>query len=264
MIFQKKWMVLLLALLMGVVLVVTGCADDAAPPADPGAAEEPEVFRYAMSGAYQPFSYFDENDNLVGFDVEIGAALAEAMGMEAEPVPTPWQALPMGLGTRYEAIIGSMTITEERLQKFDFSDPYYRSGPKVFVQADSGITSVEDLTADSTIAVLMESVYEDLAAEITDNLKFYESDMLALRELGSGRADAVITDQIVGLTNARELDLDIIAVGDILIVEEIGIAIPKGNPELLARINRALADIKADGTYLAICGKYVGGDISGD
>jgi polar amino acid transport system substrate-binding protein len=260
----KKLPLIVLTLLIAAALVFAGCGgDEPAPAGDPAA--ETEVFRYAMSGAYPPFSYFDENDNLLGFDVEIGAALAEAMGMEAEPIPTPWQALPLGLNAgRYDAIIGSMTITEERLEKFDFSDPYYRSGPKLFVRADSDIKGVEDLTRDATIAVLMESVYEELAAEYSDNLKFYDSDVLALRELDAGRADAVITDQIVGLTNAQKLGLDIVPVGDLLMVENIGIAVQKGNTELLQRINQALAEIKADGTYLAICEKYIGADISGD
>ncbi|RJX21457.1 MAG: ABC transporter substrate-binding protein [Desulforudis sp.] len=252
---------MLFVLVVGMAFIVTGCGGADTSPEPPAKA----TFSYAMSGAYPPFSYFDDNDNLLGFDVEIGTALAEKMGLEADPVPTPWQALPLGLNAgRYDAIIGSMTITEARLEKFDFSDPYYRSGPKLFVRADSNIKGVDDLTAESTIAVLMESVYEELAREYTDKLKFYDNDVLALRELAAGRADAVITDQIVGLTNAKELGLDIVSVGDLLMVEEIGIAIRKGETDLLNAVNQALADIKADGTYLAISEKYVGADISGD
>lgn len=260
---KRKLPMLLFVLVVGMAFIVAGCGGG--PDTPTPEAPEKTTFSFAQSAAYPPFSYFDENDNLLGFDVEIGYALAEKMGLEGDPVPTPWQALPLGLNAgRYDAIIGSMTITEARLESFDFSEPYYRSGPKLFVPAGSDIKSVDDLTADSTIAVLMESVYEELASEYTDKLKFYDNDVLALRELASGRADAVITDQIVGLTNAQELGLDIVSVGDLLMVENIGIAISKGQPELLAAINQALTDIKADGIYLAIAEKYVGADISGD
>lgn len=264
---KKKITVILFVLFILVLSVITaGCSGENESPAAPSGEEaQKTTFSFAQTGAYPPFSYFDEQDNLLGFDVEIGNALAEKMGLEPEPVPTPWQALPLGLNAgRYDAIIGSMTITEERLEKFDFSDPYYRSGPKLFVRSDSDIKNVEDLTADSTIAVLMESVYEDLAKQYTDKLKFYDNDVLALRELAAGRADAVITDQIVGLTNAAEQELDIVAVGDLLMVEEIGIAVRKGETDLLNAINQALAEIKADGTYQTICEKYIGADISGD
>jgi polar amino acid transport system substrate-binding protein len=261
---RRKWLVIVFALLTGVALVFAGCGAEEPDSKDPAALQQ-EIFKYAMSGAYYPFSYFDEDNNLVGFDVEIGAALAEAMGMEADPVPTPWQALKMGLDAgRYDAIIGSMTITEERQQEMDFAGPYYVSGPKLFVRADSDIRSVDDLTQDTTIAILMESVYEDLAREYTDNLKFYESDVTALKDLNLGRADAVITDQMVGLINAERKGLDIQAVGDLLMVEEIGIAVRKGDTELVEKLNQALAQIKADGTYLQIAEKYVGVDISGD
>lgn len=259
---KGKLPLVLFVLVLGMAFAVAGCGGDTGAPS---AESEKTTFSFAQSGAYPPFSYFDENDNLLGFDVEIGNALAEKMGLEPDPVPTPWQALTLGLDAgRYDAIIGSMTITEERLEAMDFSDPYYRSGPKLFVRADSDIKSVDDLTPDSKIAVLMESVYEELAREYTDNLNFYDSDVLALRELGNGRADAVITDQIVGLTNAQDLNLDIISVGDLLMVEEIGIAVQKGNTELLNEINQALAEIKADGTYQAICDEFIGEDISGD
>lgn len=79
-----------------------------------------------MSGAFRPFNYYDASNQLTGFDVEIGKALAQKMGMEPKPIATPWQGLINGLkSNRYGAIIGSMAITDDRLKEVDFSDPYY-------------------------------------------------------------------------------------------------------------------------------------------
>lgn len=259
---MKKISVLVLALVMSIALIAAGCG---ATEETPDPASETQDFLFALTGAYKPFSYFDEQNKLVGFDVEIGYALAEAMGMEGEAVATPWQSLIPGLKTnRYDAIIGSMTITDERLMEVDFTDPYYVSGAQLYVRGESDLASIDDVTGDTAIGVLTASVYEELAREHTDNLKFYDSDVTALKDLNLGRTDAVITDKIVGVLNAEQANLDIKPVGDILMVENIGIAVRKGEAELLDKLNQALKDIKADGTYLEISERYVGIDISGD
>ncbi|MBO8129033.1 MAG: transporter substrate-binding domain-containing protein [Peptococcaceae bacterium] len=237
-----------MVIVLGTALIIAGCSSQEGQEqqtqetAGSGEGEAKETFSFACSGAYYPFSYYDEQTNeLVGFDVEIGKALAEAMGMEPKPVTAPWQSLISGLqADKYDAIIGSMTITEERKQNVDFTDPYYVSGPKLFVRNDSNISSVDDLTKDTKIGVLMQSVYEKLAKQYSDNLKFYDSDVTALHDLDLGRVDAVITDQNVGMASAKKGGWDIKAVGDLLMTENIGIAVKKGNEDLVAKINQAL------------------------
>jgi len=262
---KKHWFVMLICIL-GLALVAAGCGGQGEQEPQGAGDEAAETFSFACSGAYYPFSYYDEDTNeLVGFDVEIGVALAEAMGMEPEPVTAPWQSLISGLqADKYDAIIGSMTITDERKEKVNFTEPYYVSGPRLFVRSDSDITSAGELTGDTAVGVLMQSVYEDLAKEYTDNLKYYDSDVTALHDLDLERIDAVITDQNVGMANAKKGGWDIKSVGELLMTENIGIAVKKGNDELVTKINKALEDIKADGTYQAISNKYVGMDISGD
>ncbi|MDK2887124.1 MAG: polar amino acid transport system substrate-binding protein, partial [Thermoanaerobacter sp.] len=95
----------------------------------------------------------------------------------------------------------------------------------------------------------------------TKNIKNYTSDVTALQDLARGRVEAVITDRFVGTIAAREQKLDIKPVGDLLFVENVGIAFRKGDP-LREKVNQALEEIKADGTYLAISKKYFGTDIS--
>lgn len=102
--------------------------------------------RFAMSGGYPPFNYFTSNDELTGFDVEIGKEVAKRLGVEYEPVTTEWSGILEGLRSgRYDGIFGSMAVTEKRLEVVDFTDPYYYSGAQLIVREDSKITGPDDL-----------------------------------------------------------------------------------------------------------------------
>lgn len=252
---KKKALLFILGVFL--VLAAAGCgsADKAGDP-------EKKTFTYAMSGQYKPFNFFNEQNELTGFDVEIGKALADKMGMEAKPVATPWQGLISGLkAEKYDAILGSMTITPERQKEVDFSDPYYISGPNVFVRGDSTIKGIQDIKKETPVGVLISSVYDKEARKYTDSVKNYTSDVTALQDLDKGRVDAVITDRFVGKIAAGEQKLNINSVGDLIFVENIGIAFRKGDP-LRDQVNKALKEIKEDGTYLAISKKYFDSDIS--
>src|SRR5680860_791738 len=109
-----------------VVLIGCGGGDATTTTAAVATTEAPKEFTYAMSGLYKPFN-FSKDGELVGFDVEIGQALAEKMGMTPKPVTNPWETIIEGLkSTKYDAIIGSMAITEKRLEQVNFTNPYYR------------------------------------------------------------------------------------------------------------------------------------------
>lgn len=101
---------------------------------------------FAMSGGYPPFNYFNDKDELTGFDVDIGKEVAKRLGVTYEPVTTDWNGILEGLRSgRYDGIFGSMAITEERLKAVEFTDPYYYSGAQLIVRKDSSIKGPEDL-----------------------------------------------------------------------------------------------------------------------
>ncbi len=227
------------------------------------ASDEPEVFSFAMTGLYPPFSYRDGGD-LAGFDVDIGRALAEEMGMTAEPVGNPWQTLIAALRSeRFDAVIGSMAITEQRLEQVDFTDPYYSSGAQVFISEDNQeLQDVEDIRG-KTLGVLVASSFADAAKQYSEDLTTYTDDVTALRDLTvRGRVDAVITDQLIGMNAIKEAGLGVKPLGDPIYVDDIGIAVNKGNQEMLERLNTALAAIKENGRYAEISEQYFGRDIS--
>lgn len=225
---------------------------------------ENNVFTFAMSGEYHPFNYVDEaSGELTGFDVEIGKAIAEYHGWEANPVATPWSGILSGLrSSQFDAIIGSMGITVERAEQVDFSNPYYLSGAQLFVKKGSSIEGAKDLSDEIRIGVALGTSYEPVAREYSNQVATYESDVTALRDLAtSNNLDAVITDRLVGLIAIDETGFELEMAGDLIFEEEVAIPVQKGNQELLDKINEALAAIRENGTYVEISKRYFGVDI---
>ena len=255
-----KMMILLLA---ASVFVLAACGNDeetSSESTDDNAYKlvNKGKFTFAASGVYKPFSY-EENGELTGFDVEIGNALAEKMGLEANPVTNPFETILQGLiGNKFDAIIGSMAYTKERAEQADFTEPYYYSGGMVFVAKDNDeIKSPEDLKG-KKIGVIAQSTYEDSAKELSDDLQYYTSDVVALKDLTvKGRIDAVITADIVGF-EAIENGFEIKEVDKPMWVEQPSIAVNKENPELTKALDKALQEMIDDGTYEEISEKWFG------
>lgn len=217
----------------------------------------------AMSGQYPPFNFVDDKNQLTGFDVEIGQAVAKRIGIKGTPMSTAWDGIIAGLlANKYELICGSMAITPERLKSIDFSDPYYRSGAQLFVKKGSAITSVKAL-AGKKVGVTLGTTYEKWVREniAGADVRTYKGVPDMILEVGYGRIDGFITDKIVGALAIKEKGAPIALAGDLLYEERMGIALRQGNPDLKAAINGALAVIKNDGTYHAISMKWLGIDV---
>lgn len=221
-----------------------------------------QVFTFAAgSGEYPPFN-FRENGELKGFDLDIGLALAQKMGMKPNPVTNKWESIILGLeAKKYDAIVGSMTITEERKQQVSFTKPYYRSGAAIFtMKNNTDIKSASDLKG-KIIGVVKQSTYQQYAKNYTNDVRGYTSDIDALKnDLPTGRIDAVITDKFVGLPLIQKGTVDIKLV-TYLQSEEIGIAVRKDDTVLLQNLNNALDEIIKDGTYDRISKKWFGENI---
>lgn len=255
---KEKWIATLM-ITMSFLFLLAGCGDSK----ESGTKTSKKEFHFAMSGVYKPFNY-KEKGKLSGFDVEIGQALANKMGMKAVPVTNPWETIIQGLqANKYDAIIGSMTITEERAKAVNFTDTYYRSGAQVFVtEGNTEITSAEKLKG-KKIGVVKSSIYSEHAQTLTDKDKIveYDSDITALMDLPTGRLDAVITDQMVGFRVMKEDAIKIKDIGDPLSQDDQAVAVRKEDKELLEKINAALSGIIEDGTYEKISDKWFGRNI---
>lgn len=254
---MKKLTVLAFSLLIALSLAGLASADDLQ------AVKENGTITMAMSGQYPPFNFVDDQNQLTGFDVEIGKEVAKRIGVKGEPISTAWDGIIAGLlANKYELICGSMAITEERLKSIDFSDPYYRSGAQVFVKSGSTVKSVDDLKG-KKVGVTLGTTYEQwVRANIEDvDIRTYKGVPDMILEISNGRIDGFITDKIVGALAIKDKGVAISLAGDLLYEEKMGIALRQGNPELKKAINAALAAMKEDGTYHAVSMKWLGLDV---
>lgn len=219
-------------------------------------------FTYAASGEFKPFSVTEADGTMIGFDIEVGEAVAKELGLEPVQKKFKFGGIVEGVKSgRFDAAVASHTINEDRLKAVNFSIPYYYSGPQIFVRPDSSAKSLDDLK-DLEIAVSKGSTYADSAEEVTDNIIFYDSDVTALEALSRGKHDAVITDFITGkeaIGSGMEIEGK-----ELLGRSEQAIAVAKDNEELLDQINEALEKLHEDGTLTEISKKYIGEDITKD
>lgn len=243
--------------LMGLSLApLTASADELATIKESG------VLKIAMSGQYPPFNFVNEQNEVVGFDPAIGTEIAKRMGLKTEIVTTAWDGIIAGLlANKYDAVVGSMSITPERDEVIDFVGPYYNTKRAIFTKAGSTITSVEQLK-DVKVGVTLGETHEQWARDQGYNIKTYKGLPELLLELQNGRVDVIVNDSIPVILAMKAGQYDLAVIDDPS-AEPIGagIAIREGNPELAAAMQKALDEMMADGTYLKIANEWVGGDI---
>jgi polar amino acid transport system substrate-binding protein len=231
-----------------------------APPAPP----PPKVYVVGTDAAYAPFESQNEKQEIVGFSVDLLNAVADKGGFQVKYVNTPWEGMFKTLeqGDR-DLLISSITITDERRQSMDFSAPYFDAYQLIAVKANSKVAKFDDLkklkvgvqtgtTGDEAVSKLL--------GKTSTNVKRFESTPLALKELEASGVDAVVADNgvIVNYVN-NNASAKFKTVSDKAFApEQYGIAVKKGNTELLEKINKGIAAIKADGTYDKIFTQHFG------
>lgn len=213
-----------------------------------------------------PMGFRDENNEIVGFDIDLAKAVGEKLGVTVEFQPIDWAAKEIELESgKIDALWNGLTITDERKETMDITDPYLQNRQIIVVKTDSDIQSKADLEGkivglqDGSSAV--DAVNADELASAME-LTTYDTNILALSDLDIGRVDAVVADEtFVGYYMAQnENDFRVIEDGDFG-EEFYGIAVKKGNTELLNAIQAALDELDADGTAAEISNTWFGEDI---
>lgn len=216
-------------------------------------------------GTYTPYTYHDETGELVGFDVEIAKAVAERLGVEAQFVETNWDSIIAGLDAeRFDVVVNQVGITEERLEKYDFSTPYTVTRAALIVAKDNDtINTFEDLEG-KIAAQGLTSNYGKMSTEYGAELMSTDGSFSKAIELVStGRADATINDEVSFydfLKQQPEAPVKIVATLDE--ASENAILIRKGNENLVVAINEALKELEEDGTLEEISKKYFGVNVT--
>ena len=215
----------------------------------------------ASEGAFPPFNYF-EGPKLTGFEIDLANAMAAKMGLKVEWKALSFDALLAGLRQdRWDMVIASFGITPERSKAVTFTSPHYCSGG-IIVAKDPAIKTVNDLKG-KVVAVQTGTTYLENVEKLPGlkEMKNFPKDTDAHAALVAGRVDAWVTDRFVAMDALKGDAKAGLHTGDFVFVERIATAVQKGNTSLVAAIDKALADLQADGTYEKISKKYLGEDI---
>jgi len=256
---------LIKVILAGVLAISTGVA----------MAAEWDKVRIGVEGAYPPFSWIEADGTIKGFDIDIAMALCEEMGAECELVPQDWDGIiPALLARKYDAIVASMSITEERKQKVAFTNKYYSTPAKFVRKKGSGIEISKEGLQGKAVGVQRATTHDNfITGEFGDSvdIKRYATQDEAYLDAVAGRVDLLLADSVAMddgfLKTDQGKDFEFVGPGysdPQYFGEGSGIAVRKEDTELVEKLNKAIDAIRTNGTYQQINAKYFDFDVYGD
>ena len=225
---------------------------------------EKGVMTVGTEGTYQPFTYHDENDELTGYDVEVAKAIGEKMGVEVEFSEITWEGLLASLdnGT-VDLVLNQVGVTDEREEKYDFTDPYLYSYIALITTGDNTeIDSWESARGKKT-SLNVSSNYAAIAEEYEMDITASETFSKDIELLTAGRTDCVINKTIAFndyLVQKPDVDIKIVDVQED--ADTVAIPIPKGNEDLVDAVNKAIKELQDDGTLTKLSEQFLGKDFS--
>lgn len=272
---MKRRIILITTIISILALIFSGCSTSGKAAANQSGNEaKPQnlleqikadgKIKFGTEGTYAPFTFHDKDGKLTGFDIEIAEEIAKRLGVKAEFIETKWDGIFAGLDAkRFDAIVNEVAIREDRLEKYDFSNSYIVSKAVLIVnEENSNIKTFEDLKGKKS--------GQSLTSNLADIARSFEAEIVqvdgfnqSIDLLVSKRIDATINDSLSFLDFKKQRpDTPIKIVDQMDTKDQIGIMFNKGNTELVDAVNKALDEMKADGTYLKISEKWFGEDVS--
>ena len=254
---MKKLILILLATAMVLCFAACGATDEGGndPTAEPGK----KVLTLATSADFPPYEYI-EGDSFAGIDIEIAQAIAEKIGCELDIQNVEFGSIIAGVQTgKYDIGMSGITVTDERKTQVNFTDTYSTGVQVVLVKEGSDIKSPDDIaTLGATIAVQQSTTGDIYACDDfgEDHVLEFKTYSDVIQALIAGKADCVIMDNEPAKAFAEENE-GLVILETEYVVEDYAIALNKDDADLLADINKALAELKADGTIDSIVGKYI-------
>lgn len=251
-----------IVLILAVFLTACGTSGESGSETESNNEGETKTLRVVTDAAYAPMEYQDKGE-VVGFDIDFIKAVAEEAGYEVEVEHVGWDPIFVEIESkRADLAVSSITITDERKQSYDFSNPYFQSTNKILVQEGSDIQSAEDLKG-KKVAVQNgttgQMAMDALLGKNHPDIKKFEDNNLAIMEMESGGADAVVADNMIVEEYAKNNpDKNLKVVEDATFDSEYyGVLFPKDS-ELVEEINTAINAVLDNGTYSEIYQKWFG------
>lgn len=224
-----------------------------------------DVITIGVDDSYPPMEFRNENNELVGFDVDFAEALAAEMGVEIEFIPTGWDGIFSGLeADKYDMIISSVSITNERLEGFEFSKPYLANGQVIVVApGDDSVKSAADLAGKNVgvqLGTTADEAVEKQMAKTPFEITKYDDITQTFADMKTGRLQAIVVDYAVAIDYVSKNPDDYVITTAQLTNEPIGVCIKKGNTDLKDQVNEALAKLQSSNSLVAISQEWLGGD----
>ena len=263
---KKLTSLLMLSLTTGA--LHSGCGNqDSAPAAQSAAAPAAATKNViGLDDNFPPMGFRNEKNELVGFDISMAQEATRRMGIEAEFKPIDWSAKEAELnGKRVDMLWNGLTITEERKKNIAFTSPYMENHQIIVVPKSSTIKTKAEL-ADKVVGIqdgssAIDAVQRDPIAASLKELKKFGDNVTALMDLSTGRLDAVVLDEVVGRYYTAKRPDDYAVLEDNFGTEEYGVGLRKDDSELLVGLQKALDEMKADGSAARISTEWFGKDI---
>ncbi|WP_442943927.1 amino acid ABC transporter substrate-binding protein [Nocardia sp. NBC_00508] len=231
---------------------LSGCGDS-----------DPNVLKVGTEGTYAPFSFQGSDGKLTGYDVEVIQAVGDKLGKKVQFVQTPWDAIFAGLESkRFDLVANQVTVNDERKAKYALSAPYTTSAGVIVTRADNNaITGLADLDG-KTCAQSATSNWSKVATDAGAKVEAVEGFVQAIQLLKNGRVDATVNDNLAVAEYAKKTgDTSVKIAGKTGAVSKQAFAARKGDA-LIADVDNALNQLRADGTLAKIAEKYFGTDVS--
>ena len=219
--------------------------------------ESKKTFTISTNAQFEPFEFIGDDGEYTGFDIEMAQYIADYMGCELKVEDMEFNSVITAVTSgKSDAAIACITITDERKQTVDFCDSYYSTAQSIIVNEGSEIKGVDDL-AGKKIGVLLGTTGDLFVCDYVEDCEvaqFFSGNEAAL-DLVNGKIDAIVIDAQPAVALAAKND-GLVVLDEPLTDEQIGIAVNKGNTELLDQINAAIAKMQSDGTYDELLVKY--------
>ena len=264
--YTMKKLTAVMLLSVGALLAACGKQEPATQAAAPAPAAITKIV-VGLDDNFPPMGFRDEKNELVGFDIDMAREAAKRMGVEVNFKPIDWSAKEAELaGKRVDALWNGLTITEERKKNIDFTAPYMENHQIVVVAANSPIKTKADMAGKVVGAQegssAVDAVKKDEAVFASfKELKTFGDNVTALMDLATGRLDAVVVDEVVGRYYVAKKPAEYAIIDEHFGTEDYGVGVRKDDAELHGKLDKALADMKADGTSAQIATKWFGKDI---